>query len=58
MITDDGIGFCKEGINRQNSFGLLAMKERSIALSGKLEISSQKNKGTSIHLSLPYQDQN
>lgn len=51
IIKDDGIGFEKEKIER--GYGLLGMKERVQMLNGKFEVSSSRNKGTQIYVSIP-----
>ncbi|EMT38598.1 two-component system, NarL family, sensor histidine kinase DegS [Thermoanaerobacter thermohydrosulfuricus] len=51
IIKDDGIGFDKENIGQ--GYGLMGMKERVEILNGKFEISSFKNKGTQIYISIP-----
>ncbi|KHO62837.1 histidine kinase [Thermoanaerobacter sp. YS13] len=51
IIKDDGIGFDKENIGQ--GYGLMGMRERVEILNGKFEISSFKNKGTQIYISIP-----
>ncbi|AIS52739.1 signal transduction histidine-protein kinase/phosphatase DegS [Thermoanaerobacter kivui] len=51
IIKDDGIGFDKENV--EQGYGLMGMKERVEILNGKFEISSFKNKGTQIYISIP-----
>jgi len=51
IIKDDGIGFDKENIGQ--GYGLMGMRERIEILNGKFEISSFKNKGTQIYISIP-----
>ncbi|AEM79043.1 sensor histidine kinase [Thermoanaerobacter wiegelii] len=51
IIKDDGTGFDKENIGQ--GYGLMGMKERVEILNGKFEISSFKNKGTQIYISIP-----
>lgn len=53
-IVDDGIGFSLPAVEeRPTGLGLLGMRERVQAMSGKMEISSQPNKGTRIRISVP-----
>ncbi len=52
-IIDDGIGIPEEKINSPNTFGLLGMRERAIALNGNLIINNLNGKGTLIELTLP-----
>lgn len=51
IIKDDGIGFDKENIGQ--GYGLMGMRERIEILNGKFEISSFKNNGTQIYISIP-----
>ncbi|MDI3528894.1 MAG: two-component system, NarL family, sensor histidine kinase DegS [Thermoanaerobacter sp.] len=51
IIKDDGIGFDKENIGQ--GYGLMGMRERVEILNGKFEISSFKNNGTQIYISIP-----
>ncbi|HHW57725.1 MAG TPA: sensor histidine kinase [Clostridia bacterium] len=51
IIKDDGVGFDKENIGQ--GYGLMGMRERVEILNGKFEISSFKNKGTQIYISIP-----
>lgn len=56
-IIDDGIGFdVKEKVNSlddKNGFGLYSIKERVDLLKGKIDIESEKGKGTKINVSIP-----
>lgn len=55
-IKDNGIGFDLKKINNEkqkSNFGLSIMKERIALLSGKLQIQSEKDMGTVIHVSVP-----
>lgn len=56
-IEDDGIGFNYEKVmsRKENNqgLGLSIMKERAELLSGKLDIQSEEEKGTSIKLMVP-----
>lgn len=53
-IEDDGIGFEVETVcNKDRHFGIYIMKERVEILSGKLELVSEKNKGTKILVTIP-----
>lgn len=57
-VKDDGTGFDTEKLHLNNpeqtsSFGLSIMKERISLLSGSLEIQSEKEKGTTITISVP-----
>lgn len=52
LISDDGIGFKPEEVGA-NKFGLVSMRERCELLGGKLDLFSEKNKGTKIKITLP-----
>jgi len=53
-IIDNGIGFDIDQNYRQDSYGMIGMKERVFLLDGELTISSKKGKGTSIKVKMPY----
>ncbi len=56
FIVDDGVGFNtnkKVTNNLSTNFGLSMMRERVFLLSGEIEIKSEKEKGTSIHIRVP-----
>jgi len=52
-IADDGKGFDIAVTERRHSLGLLGMKERSVMIGGKYEITSQPGKGTKVVAILP-----
>ncbi len=52
-VDDNGTGITEEAIQRQDSFGMLGMKERVILLHGKIEIKGIKGKGTTIRVEIP-----
>jgi PAS domain S-box-containing protein len=54
-IADDGIGLDTNGLKKANNFGLLGIKERTVALGGTLSIISHPGQGTMIVLSVPLQ---
>ena len=54
VIEDDGVGFDTDSIQNKKSFGILGMKERVLALSGKFELITSPGKGSKITVSLPY----
>ncbi|MNN23830.1 Signal transduction histidine-protein kinase/phosphatase DegS [compost metagenome] len=51
-ITDNGKGI-DSSVSRQNSLGLLGMRERAFMLGGKLKIQSRAGSGTSIEVRIP-----
>lgn len=52
-IQDDGVGMDPDQVNASSGNGLRNMRERAARLGGKLEVSSKKNQGTRIVVSLP-----
>jgi signal transduction histidine kinase len=56
-VRDDGIGFardCADGVpGERGGFGLTAMRQRALALGGKLEIESEIAGGTAVSASIP-----
>ena len=54
QVTDDGRGFDPADPRlRARHLGLTSMEERAAALGGRLEVSSQLGRGTTVTLSLP-----
>jgi len=53
-ISDNGIGIDTKKQVRQDSYGLLGMKERVYLLDGKLSIISSPGNGTTILVEMPY----
>ena len=56
QIADDGVGFSPR-ITREGGFGLTGMRERAAALGGTVKIRSQREKGTTIRLVFPLDDE-
>ncbi len=54
-IKDNGKGF--DSLNPKNGNGLLSMQERAKILRGSLYVLSEKNKGTSLELCFPIEDE-
>lgn len=52
-VRDDGRGFDSVSKTLHKSFGLLGMKERALALGGKVEITSRPAKGTVVFVRIP-----
>jgi len=55
LIRDDGIGFDLES-KKENSFGLIGMRERVEMLDGEFSIKSQIGQGTTVHVKIPLKD--
>ena len=53
-ITDNGIGFDENHTLREESYGMIGMKERIILLEGKLFITGKPGQGTSVRVEIPY----
>jgi PAS domain S-box-containing protein len=53
-VQDNGVGFDFEKVKGAHSFGLLGMKERALALGGRVDIASAPGQGTRICLTMPY----
>ena len=56
-IVDNGVGFDKDQNFRQDSYGMLGMKERVFLLEGELIITSKIGSGTSVKVIMPYKNQ-
>jgi len=53
-VTDNGIGFDINNSGRQDSYGMIGMKERMVLLGGELTIRSKIGKGTSVRVEIPW----
>lgn len=53
-IKDDGIGFDENQKVKQNSYGLIGMKERTFLLDGQLILETQPGKGTCLKIEMTY----
>lgn len=56
-VQDDGQGFDPVQADGKKSFGLLGMRERALALGGRLDIQSAPQQGTTIALTIPLHTQ-
>jgi signal transduction histidine kinase len=52
-IRDDGIGIGEKALNNKRSFGIIGMQERIRLLRGKLSITGEKDKGTTVFIEIP-----
>jgi PAS domain S-box-containing protein len=53
VIKDNGTGF-DSAMHKEQSFGLLGIRERALMVGGKARISSTPGKGTRVSVSIPY----
>jgi len=53
-VSDNGIGFYPQQIDRSKHFGMGIMRERIEKLDGQLDIISSKNTGTTVTFSIPF----
>ncbi len=56
VITDNGKGISQEQTSSPYSFGLVSMRERVLPWDGRVEISGEDNKGTTVKVTVPFQD--
>ena len=52
-ISDDGRGIPKETLTSASSYGLISMRERTLAMNGEVHIESSPGKGTKIEVRIP-----
>ncbi len=52
-ITDNGKGITDEQLFKPQCFGLIGMRERVYPWDGKVEISGDKNRGTTLKITIP-----
>jgi signal transduction histidine kinase len=53
VVSDDGVGFDQESVDRERHFGLQLMMERLEAAGGRMTIDSRLGEGTIVAASLP-----
>jgi signal transduction histidine kinase len=53
-ISDDGVGFNPQAINRNKHFGLEIVHERINNVNGHITLKTSENSGTDVILSVPY----
>ncbi|HET7734228.1 MAG TPA: ATP-binding protein, partial [Paludibacter sp.] len=54
-IADNGVGLDERKQIRQDSYGLIGMKERVYLLEGKLTVSGKPGVGTTVFVEMPYE---
>ncbi len=52
-IHDNGVGFDPSEMPAKKSFGLMGMRERALAVQGKVELTSEKGHGTTVMVYMP-----
>jgi PAS domain S-box-containing protein len=52
-VSDDGVGFDVESINKGRGLGLISMRERVKLMNGTFSIASRLNEGTEIKVRIP-----
>ncbi len=52
-IRDNGVGFDPSAMPAKKSFGLMGMRERALAMQGKVELTSAKGQGTTVMVYMP-----
>ena len=52
-IRDNGVGFDPYDMPAKKSFGLMGMRERALAVQGKVELTSAKGQGTTVMVYMP-----
>jgi PAS domain S-box-containing protein len=56
QVKDNGKGITEKQISNPKSIGLIGMKERVTFLGGRLRITGEKNRGTTVTVSIPMND--
>jgi signal transduction histidine kinase len=57
FVKDDGCGIRGEALRDPSAFGLMQMRERAIACGGELAIEGRPDRGTTIHVHMPFPPQ-
>ena len=52
-VSDDGQGFEAMDLSESEGLGVAGMRERASLVGGTLEVHSEPNRGTSVHLKVP-----
>jgi signal transduction histidine kinase len=52
-VRDNGLGFDLAAVAQRGTLGLLGMRERVIALGGRIEVHSTPGQGTTISVVIP-----
>jgi NarL family two-component system sensor histidine kinase YdfH len=51
-VQDDGMGFNPHQVDQSGHFGLSGMQERTRLAGGRLSVHSQKDRGTTVQLTI------
>jgi signal transduction histidine kinase/ligand-binding sensor domain-containing protein len=54
MVSDDGVGFNRDGIGKSGGLGLINMRERVAQLKGTFEFESKPGQGTTVKAEVPF----
>lgn len=54
-VTDNGIGIDADKVKAPTSIGIIGMRERVLALGGKLDVRGETGRGTTLTVSIPNQ---
>ena len=52
-ISDDGVGIAEDWSTKKESFGLIGMRERAIAIGGTFQVLSGRNSGGLVRVVVP-----
>lgn len=52
-VSDNGKGIPKKQVSSHHSLGIIGMRERALALDGKLTLTGSKSKGTTLRVRIP-----
>jgi len=53
LVQDNGVGFDEAKMKDRHSLGLLGMRERTLLLGGRFEITGLPEKGTRVSVTIP-----
>ncbi len=56
-VADNGKGISENEKNKDESFGLLGIRERARSIGGSMSIVGEQGKGTVLHIDVPHQEQ-
>jgi PAS domain S-box-containing protein len=56
LVEDNGVGFNPDAVPAADHLGLVGMRERALALGGALTLESDPDRGTTLHMEIPYEE--